>query len=417
MVHRRTLEQRLVKTGFHRTPLRLIYNLFLILLVLYACHFVNGLFSSRTDSNASRPFLSSDSGSHGTMAMDKREIRYLMFMPWEQLNNQLIGFKAACSMAHLLNRTLVTPMLGYRKPHTADWNFDFDVQSYIWSPMEDYFELGKMPCALVSLKEFKKRHGNKTIGPIHLNRVAKATSSKQLIDYYGNVLGLLFSTIVNQGKMSQLTDEEIVTRFGSNREEVLSFGSLFWTVGFGKVQPYPLVKYITYMDVSMYRDIVGGLQSSRQIQDLARQSLKQSNIGHNPYIAIHVRRGDYWNKCKLLRDANLRRKCYPTVKDIDQQLDAVFIENVWSKRKVSVYISTNLDEKGSSEFTLLMKNYRVLFFRDIFSSKTLTPIQEALLDKELGLLASHFIGNLYSSFSRSILEARELHLLPFNVFE
>ena len=176
MVHRRTMERRLGRTGFHRTPLRLIYNLFLILLVLCICLFMNGLFPYP---KASRPFLSSDS--YGTIPMDKKEIRYFMFMPWEQLNNQLIGFKAACAMAHLLNRTLVTPLLGYRKPDITGWNFDFDVQSYIWRPMEEYFELGKLPCALVSLKDFKKRHGNKTIGPIHFHRVAKATSSQQLI--------------------------------------------------------------------------------------------------------------------------------------------------------------------------------------------------------------------------------------------
>ncbi|KAJ3030366.1 UNVERIFIED_CONTAM: hypothetical protein HDU68_009291 [Siphonaria sp. JEL0065] len=38
---------------------------------------------------------------------DKGDTKYLMFMPWEQFNNQVVGFKSACAVAHMLNRTLV----------------------------------------------------------------------------------------------------------------------------------------------------------------------------------------------------------------------------------------------------------------------------------------------------------------------
>ncbi|KAI9352213.1 hypothetical protein BDR26DRAFT_329187 [Obelidium mucronatum] len=45
-----------------------------------------------------------------TVVKDRRiegNTKYLMFMPWEQFNNQVVGFKSACAVAKILNRTLV----------------------------------------------------------------------------------------------------------------------------------------------------------------------------------------------------------------------------------------------------------------------------------------------------------------------
>jgi hypothetical protein len=45
-------------------------------------------------------------------------------MPWEQLNNQIIGLKVACAMSHFLNRILILPLIGYRK-ESVDVSFTF----------------------------------------------------------------------------------------------------------------------------------------------------------------------------------------------------------------------------------------------------------------------------------------------------
>lgn len=159
-----------------------------------------------------------------------------------------------------------------------------------------------------------------------------------------------------------------------------------------------------------------------------------------------MRRGDYWNKCKRIKDLKLRAHCFPTVERIEQVLDE-YIENRRQSLKnnqefvplieensddeerfpkpqrksaqhsldlpdykVTIYIATNLG--GSrDEFAGLMKKYRVLFFEDLFilseKESRLDSNHMALIDVELCSKASMFFGNFYSSFSRSIFEKRE----------
>ncbi|KAI8613264.1 hypothetical protein BC830DRAFT_490256 [Chytriomyces sp. MP71] len=42
--------------------------------------------------------------------------KFLIFMPWEQFNNQIVGFKSACAVAKMLHRTLV---VSYMKLNTC----------------------------------------------------------------------------------------------------------------------------------------------------------------------------------------------------------------------------------------------------------------------------------------------------------
>ena len=87
------------------------------------------------------------------------ETKYLMYQPWEQFNNQIIGFKSACAISIFLNRTLVVPYLGYRKQQAtdADKYIPFESTKFVWKSFERYFDskqLLGLPCKYISLDNF-----------------------------------------------------------------------------------------------------------------------------------------------------------------------------------------------------------------------------------------------------------------------
>jgi hypothetical protein len=355
--------------------------------------------------------------------------RYLIFMPWEQLNNQLIGFKAACAMAYILDRILVLPYLGYRTNNY--WDFTFNHKDYSWSPMENYFDFDDLPCKTISLSNFKTLNGNK-IGSIHFNPVAKATSHEQLTDYYKDILGLYFTSTINHEKMSQLSDKTVLEMFDQDSSQVLSFGSLFWAYGFNKTQEYPLEKYVSYMDNHLYRQITKGMRIKNRIAAFSKKSIK-TRIGKKSLISVHIRRGDYWNKCKAISDPVLQSHCYPSIRNISQEITSAIqslslakpkdtqnsYNSDWGQASHYIYISTNLNG-DRSEFNELLREFNILFFEDIYDMSVIQrlrfdPIHTALMDRELGINSDIFIGNFYSSFSRTIFEGRELlnHTLKF----
>jgi hypothetical protein len=368
--------------------------------------------------------------------------KFLMFMPWEQLNNQLIGFKSACAMARILDRVLITPLLGYRHPRTqgdSTWNFSFQIQDFEWTPMEDYFELDDgFPCQTLSMAHFFKLRGNQThIGSVHFNPVARATSHEQLQEYYNGILGLEFEEIIEHPKLSHLKANEVKDVFGRDESPVLALGSLFWTYGFDRHQEYPLKDYFNYMDNILYSSITSGLKLQHLIQHFAETCIQQ-RIGNRPYLAVHIRRGDYKRKCDSIKDSTLRDHCYPQNQKVLDKIEQVFTQRgwknaeddeesdiqdwkEWDEDKAYLYVASNINPRDLPEFSDLQHRYSVLTFEDVFDETHLetlgwNSIHRALLDREIGRNATHFLGNFYSSFTRAIVEARELDRQSFDFF-
>ena len=366
--------------------------------------------------------------------------KFLMFMPWEQLNNQLIGFKSACAMARILDRVLVTPLLGYRHPLTqgdSTWNFSFRIQDFEWAPLETYFELeNTFACQTVSSSHFLKLNQTR-MGAVHFNPVARATSHEQLQQYYKEILGLEFDKIIDHPKLSQLTSNEVKELFGQDKSPILALGSLFWTYGFDRHQEYPLKDYVNYMDNLLYSSITSGLRPQHLIQHFADACIQQ-RIGNRPYLALHIRRGDYQRKCGSIKDSALKSHCFPQNQQVLDKIEHVFSQRgwknaedeeesevadwkEWDEDKAYLYIASNINPRELPEFLDLQRRYSVLTFEDVFDETHLetlgwNPIHKALLDREIGRNATHFIGNFYSSFTRAIVEARDIDGLSFDFF-
>jgi hypothetical protein len=238
---------------------------------------------------------------------------------------------------------------------------------------------------------------------------------------------------------------------------------MFWFYGFEKTQPYPLTSYFNYMDVDIYRRIIKGLRPSESIHQIATvakayltgilpspvfvsadgktstgemisalmDSIKTAK-GSKEFIAIHVRRGDYWSKCKHIKDDVLRGHCYPSIERIEgvieeyvasiqtaedddeddiraQQVnqDSSILPSTVPDKDVTIYIATNIGTPHT-EFAGLIKRYNVMFYEDLFMVEGgLDPSEMALIDVEMGEGAGVFFGVMYSSLSRSVYERRE----------
>lgn len=140
-------------------------------------------------------------------------------------------------------------------------------------PFENYFDstqFDEFPCTVVSNENFRSLHAvdpNFSLATLHFNPVAKATSEQQMVDYYSFELGYPFDSISSEhGRMSQLSESDIVEYFGNDNSRVLGFGTTFWMYGFDREQPYPLTQYVDYMDHPLYNKIVRGLQVSGSIK-------------------------------------------------------------------------------------------------------------------------------------------------------
>ncbi|KAI8850764.1 hypothetical protein BC829DRAFT_141603 [Chytridium lagenaria] len=214
-------------------------------------------------------------------------------------------------------------------------------------------------------------------------------------------------------------------------------GSAFWLYGFGRIQPYPLTKYFNYMDHPVYRQTVSGIRANTRLMRIIGAGMEWLRYGKstqnsrkkwwsNRVISIHIRRGDYWNKCRKIEDPILRAKCYPSAHDIVAALYKVSGTFSWmtvlsSRFRPIVYVATNSHDV-KKELESAKKRYQFVYFEDVFPSSSfgneipLDPINSALIDIELCSLTDAFVGNIFSSFSRSIFEKRELSGKPFTTF-
>ncbi|KAJ3288265.1 hypothetical protein HDU79_004991 [Rhizoclosmatium sp. JEL0117] len=335
----------------------------------------------------------------------------------------------------------ILKLLGQRKPRnlsepaSTEWDFTFSINDLVWSPISRYFDEATLeqtlPCSVISLENFEtlmKDPETETVTLDHVvfNPVAKATSTQQIQDYYTGILNYTIPSIdTTHLRMSQLTDSELLAKFGSDNSQTLALGSAFWMYGFNRFQPYPLTRYENYMDDNVYAQTVKSTIPSARLANITDKALKYmtKEYGSLPFVSIHIRRGDYWNKCKRIQDLNLQRKCYPSDDTIRQRIEDLASRTRNLEVPPVVYVATNTVEVQTLLEPLKSK-FRIIYFNDIFhhdsvithDEEPLDPIDAALLDIDLCSKSTHFIGNFYSSFSRAIFEKRELSNLTFETF-
>ncbi|KAJ3082553.1 Protein O-linked-mannose beta-1,4-N-acetylglucosaminyltransferase 2, partial [Quaeritorhiza haematococci] len=263
---------------------------------------------------------------------------FLMFQPWEQFNNQIVGFKSACALANMLNRTLVLPHLGYRgrglerdrnskskKSHRppppllketkndedgegkevvveeTDLKF-FNPAEYVWHHFEHYFDatsLRSLPCRHISTDNFIALNNGRSLGTLRYHHLGdEATSEEQFREYYIRVAKVIIDAVVWEtpdvyyqlnktkllelygrgdgivGRVKNAAEVDDVERPGKAR--VLGLGSMFWFYDFGIQQEYPLRRFVwEYMGTSSFPSTI---PSSSSLSAAAIQSTGETAV-------------------------------------------------------------------------------------------------------------------------------------------
>jgi hypothetical protein len=346
----------------------------------------------------------------------RKSTRYLIYTPWEQLNNQIIGFKSACATARYLDRTLVIPALGY-KNSTISGRQMFSPIDYVWAPLEHFFDMESLlslPCKVITQENFHATLNGKKIETLRYHHLGDGiTSESQVRDYFKHIVKMPFTRVVWDKAYYQLSKSEILKLHRKDDSKVLALGSMFWYYDFGIKQQFPLRKFYNYLDNSLYRDITKSLVVHERIERLASSAISNSSLSGTDFIAIHVRRGDYSQKCIEANTTGATTSnqlphvsCWQSIYDIRKALRKIMASGMKSS---VLYISTNSDD--TSEFDILRGDWKsVILQKDILPPATplFHPLDSILFDQVICTKAATFVGNLHSSFSRNIIEGRIL---------
>ncbi|KAJ3284450.1 Protein O-linked-mannose beta-1,4-N-acetylglucosaminyltransferase 2 [Rhizoclosmatium sp. JEL0117] len=359
------------------------------------------------------------------------QTKYLLFMPWEQFNNQVVGFKSACAVANMLGRTLVLPHLGYKNPNPTTSSPtappaspEFTVTNVIWHPFEYYFDLTNLsttlPCEFITFDNFYSLNQGAKLPAIRYHHLGdNKTSERQLRDYYNLIARLPFNKLEYDNAYFHLPAKEIMNLHAKDATPVLALGSMFWYFDFGVPVKYPLHGYHDYMENALYRRISESLVPTERVQSRVEAALKTAGLGDG-FVAIHVRRGDYESKCRELPEGVLQDRCFTRLDFISDALRAKFSENV--RRKSVLYISTNAGESEVREMVNTFGNSwgRVMVHGDL-KEKPVEGIREdgideCLFDQLVCARSVHFVGNMYSSFTRHVIDMRRIRRLESSLF-
>ncbi|KAJ3381778.1 hypothetical protein HDU92_005127 [Lobulomyces angularis] len=350
------------------------------------------------------------------------DVRYFIYLPWEQLNNQIIGLKSACAVSNFLNRTLVIPDLGFRNPNSnthkklpSDFVF-YKPADYIWKNIDRYLNstnLLSLPCKQISLQNFKSLNKDLSINNIMYNHLSDETTSiNQVKDYFQHVLKLKFNDIVfNPSIYYQLTKQEIFNFYGNNNQRVLAVSSMFWHYDFGYKQVFPLKNFHNYLHYgnenenlvvsdNIYEQISVGITYSERLMDLGGRLIKNifkdvEEMNHQEYLSIHIRSGDYLEKCSKIFE-NLSCFINSTaliMENIEKHFDGHLINGG------ILYISTN-EENFREVFKDLHVDFggkfkKVLFLEDLLED---SEVDEGIEDNI----------NLFDDNNKTINEIKDL---------
>ncbi|OIR56943.1 MAG: uncharacterized protein A8A55_2305 [Amphiamblys sp. WSBS2006] len=372
--------------------------------------------------------LKRDFGREKEMELDRY---FLLYMPWEQFNNQVIGFKTACILAEKMHRSLVIPPVGHRKKDEEERilgvvsspDLDkktkhemtmFNPANYEWNPIDKYFSedsIRQLPCRTIPFQKFREKNMQETI-MVWEKKLSVKFTIEQLKNYYTFVLGIenpskvLYSDMLPEISLANMpalyTETEKYT--------TVLMGMLFNRVKYCDDLEHPLKKYHDYKIDPDYRRITDTLTFSKGLFQIADKIVAE-NIGAKEFdIAVHVRRGDYLLKVECLSQTRNCKKdgteksCYQLTEDIVAVLSKDF-----SGKKI--FFATNeraLKEELSK--TELGKNNKLYFLGDLLSQpqqETLDPIEILIVEQIICTKAKHFKGNYFSSVTRHIVEKRK----------
>jgi hypothetical protein len=326
----------------------------------------------------------------------------------------------------------------------------FDPLEYDWSSFDLYFDIPTLskllPCSTISFDNFYSLFRHSNLGTIRYHHVSnEATSESQMVHYYKDISDLKYEKVEWDLDITyHLSESELKDLHGNDKSTVLALGSMFWYFNFGVFVQYPMSKFYDYMGNSLYNQITRGLKFSERLVKISNDLLGNFK---KPFVSFHFRSGDYVQKCAemIRKDPNSLRSpeissgmSYYLTKNpkaawksnITYPLfDSCFTPLFWIKKKIqplanisrTVFVSTNAESNEKIEIARALSEFKVIYMDDVLDAtnpirSSLNSIDLSILDQLLCINAAHFVGNLYSSFSRAIIESRILDGKESSVF-
>jgi hypothetical protein len=311
--------------------------------------------------------------------------KYLMYMPWERLNNQLIAFKCSCGVAKILNRTLVIPPIGHRLDQSISNRVVFDSLAYKWEPFLKYFGFDdkSLPCKIIDYRSFYSL--TRKVDRIYFRRQgAKYTTRIQVEQFYYFIAGLTYEqhrSLLYEMPVYMNSDDVRDYLGKYEKLKVLALGNAFWLYNFDQPLQYPVFHYVDMMQSKTYSDIIKGMKFSPKLEKIKRGILNR--LGSN-YGCVHWRQGDYETKC---REEFHPHRCFV-------EKFQLFYRTI-ETHNTTWFLSTNgplLDP--------------FVNIHNLIDVGDLDPIEMVLLDQLVCTEAKYFVGNMYSSLTRTVIDFR-----------
>lgn len=366
--------------------------------------------------------------------------KFLIYLPWEQFNNQLVGFKSACAVATFLNRTLVVPPIGHRRPLPAEIERRvagvvrvFAPKEYEWRPWTRYFDsamLRRLPCRTAPFDAFTSlTRGVETLLLRRLGQSARV-NHHQLEDYFFHVASLEYNKVASLPSYFPLyfdTAEQIRHYLGRrfDRERVLALGTMFWAYSFQSVLAFPLRRYEDKLSDPLYSQITRVFAVHPDLQAMAAELRARLPLQYN---ALHLRRGDYGQKCYdegmgASQEEEVLQSCYQRPIYLVGRLREIR-DSALQPKNTTWFLATNdhnlvdlrrhMKRLGTPTIILseLLDKAKIAGLQQA----QLDPIDMSILDQLLCVGAQNFVGNYFSSFTRTIVETRQLAGKSSNFF-
>ena len=345
--------------------------------------------------------------------------RYMTYMPWEQFNNQILALKSGCAMAKFLDRTLVVPPFGFKRSEGESYDL-FEPAEYEWYDHEKYLSIKDgIPCSTISWENYWTLTGhlmdlNDGGWEVRYHLISNKTTHEQIDSWYQSSLKLNFKALGIVPKQDpenyMLSQNELTSLFQSNKK-MLAMGNIFWYHDFGVKQSYPLKSTYVHelLENEIYKSFVDSYDFNHVL--ISKSTHLAQHLTMTPYIAIHLRRKDYKKKCEeYLHRRSVYSSCYPSQSEIRH----LFITKYPPEQYKTLYISTN-DAEEILSLRGSLKEYNILSWDDLDLKSVETnppkhswdPIERMVADMVICRAAAMFVGNLFSSLSRHVIESRE----------
>lgn len=337
-----------------------------------------------------RPFVYEDEARKNDLK-DKAKRRLLWCMPRSDgFNNQLITVYEGIRCAQRLGRTLVLPLM------YENVRYDTNINGSGPYPFEEYFETNALSriVSVITPAQLMLEGGPRCEGRVFFAQDRKQKLSK----VYKDRFNLTFEHIrYLQGrdgaflrKSAPCVDDSACTSAMYTRSDELGPYSNYATAGQGYSLASPRM-----------RAIRAAFVPTPVVHEIANAVLL--HIGpHVAFNAIHVRRGDYREKCK-----QLARECEVFGSNSMLQSKAHIQAGIAALAHPSLPLFVSTTHTAECRALLAVTDLRLVFMDDVklprrFEWTATRPDILSIASQIVASRALHFIGNRFSSYSSTI---------------